>query len=322
MPVIDSVALAVWGGGTLLATSDVGTLAFVPGTAVQHHLMRVTDRSGRQVGLLGVPRNVRGAVFSRDGKTIAVTVREPSQNNLWLFNVASGEGQRITFGPPEEEMPVWSPDGKEIGYTSTRRIVIKSITGATGAHVQRKWSRHVHLSSWSPDGKWLAMYDYDPTSNENIWVLSVDGRDSIPVATSSARELNPVFSPDGHWLAYQSDESGRFEVYVVSFPKLDVKRQVSTGGGYIPRWDASGTSLYFRHRDSLLVAPVQTGDRFELRGAPIPLFATSAFDYDVSPDGTRFLLEIRNPNAPALPIHVVVNWFTELRTMGRRAVRR
>jgi Tol biopolymer transport system component len=205
-------------------------------------------------------------------------------------------------------MPVWSADGKTVAYTSTRRVITRTLGGAADARGPiRTWSRHLHLSSWSPDGHWFAAYDYEPTANENVWALSSDGRDSLPVAVTPAQELNAVFSPNGKWVAYQSNESGRFEIYVVSFPKLDVKRQVSVSGGRIPRWDASGTALYFLRADTLMTVPVRADAGFEIAGSPASLFSTAAFDYDVAPDGRSFLLEVPNPNAPALPLHVVMN---------------
>jgi serine/threonine-protein kinase len=322
IPVLDGTTVAVWGGATLFNVSNEGTLVYVPGSATQQHVMQVVDRGGRELRQLGVPRNIRGAVYSPDGRRVATTVREPGRTDVWLLNSANGGAEwRFTLDLAEEEMPVWSADGKTIAYTAAAgpriRVVRKAVAEGTEPQDVRSWARHMHLTSWSRDGKWLAAYDYHPTNNEDVWLIGAAGKDSLPVATTASRELNGVFSPDGRWLAYQSDEPGRFEVYVVNIPAMTVKRQVSTGGGIVPRWDPSGRSLYFLSPadHKLMSVAVNADNGFELRGTPTALFSTPAFDFDIAPDGSGFLLSILNPNVSTPAIHVVINWFDELRKL-------
>jgi serine/threonine-protein kinase len=321
IPVLESATVAVWGGAALFDVSDAGTLIYVPGSSTEQHVMRLVDRRGQELRQVGAPHNIRGAMLSPDGRKIAVTLREPSKNDIWILNSSDGSAERFTLEPVEEEMPVWSSDGTAIAYTGangqSRRILSKETSAGTEPKLVRLWHRHLHLTSWSREGNWLAAYDYHPINNEDVWLISAMGRDSVPVATTAAREVDGVFSPDGRWLAYQSDESGRFEVYVVAVPGLNVKRQVSTGGGTVPRWDASGRSLYFLSADHRIMSvAVSSGTGFELRGTPAPLFATPAYDYSVTPDGSGFLVSMLNPNVSTPAVHVVINWFDDLRRLS------
>ena len=142
-----------------------------------------------------------------------------------------------------------------------------------------------------------------------------DPEKRIRVAVSAANETVPQFSPNGRWLAYESDETGRPEVHVVSFPEIGTREQVSTEGGGYPRWSAAGDELFFWRDTTLMVSEVSTGESFSW-GTPLPLFEapdiTGDFAYDVAEDGQRFLLALRNPDSPAREIHVVLNWSQEL----------
>ncbi len=143
-----------------------------------------------------------------------------------------------------------------------------------------------------------------------------DPEKRIGVAVSAANESFPHFSPDGRWLAYDSDETGRPEVYVVSFPEVGRREQVSTEGGAYPRWSAAGDELFFWRDTTLMVAEVSTGESFNT-GTPRPLFEapdiTGDVAYDVAPDGQLFLLALKNPDSPAREIHIAQNWFEELK---------
>ncbi len=171
--------------------------------------------------------------------------------------------------------------------------------------------------SWSTDG-WLAFYEAAGGDN-NIYALHVDEpEERIPVAVSAANEAFPHFSPDGRWLAYESDETGRPEVYVVSFPEVGRREQVTTEGGGYPRWSATSDELFFWRDTTLMVSEVSTGESFSM-GTPQPLFEapdiTGDNAYDVAPDGQLILLALKNPDSPAREIHVVQNWFEELKRL-------
>ena len=304
--IVDGLTVGVWGGGALFAVSRQGTLAYVLGSANAFHVIRLVDPTGRTIRQVGPARNLRGPMFSPDGSRIAVTWREPGKNDVWLLNSERGDADDSPSRPLRTKCRVWSPDGKRIAYRLAKSggshlLMVRDVVARAESQLIRTWARHVHMTSWSSDGKWLAAYDYHPINNEDVWALAAEGKDSVQVAASPARELNAVFSPDSKWLAYQSDESGKFEVYVVSFPSLSVKRQVSPNGGIVPRWDRSGTTLHFLENGRLVSAGISTRDGFAMRGAPTPLFATTAFDYDVAPDGKSFLLALPNRTFPLRP---------------------
>ena len=170
-------------------------------------------------------------------------------------------------------------------------------------------------SSWSPDGRWLAFHGLHPENLRDIYVVQVDSAENpIPVAVTSANERGAQFSPNGRWLAYTSDETSSDEVYVVSFPEIRGKRQVSAGGGTRPQWSATSDELFFQKGGTLMAAKVSTEGLFRWE-TPRPLFE-SRESYQVAPDGQRFLVKVQNPDAPAAEIHVVVNWFEELKRLA------
>jgi Tol biopolymer transport system component len=259
-----------------------------------------------------------GISISPSGKSIAFTGKTFGSLDIWLLNVDTRDIERITFDPSEDEYPVWSPDGNAIAYTSamtgtTRRLFIKDLRSAGNPHLIRTWPRHIHFSSWSPDRKWLAAYDFTSTNGTDCYVISVDSGEFIPIATSQANESNGQFSPDGQWLAFQSDESGRSEIYVLSFPKLESKRQISIDGGTLPQWDRSGKYIYYLSDDYMIAQPVETTNEFK-KGKPIKLFFANASNFNLSPDGQKFYLLRKNLRRPNPSLYLITNWFQELKT--------
>jgi serine/threonine-protein kinase len=315
--VLTDVYVASWGGAALLAVADNGTLAFEPGSAVAPQVVRAVDHSGRDLGAIVPAGYLDGVRLAPDGRRIAANVRAPSKHDIWIFG-PEGEPERLTFDEAEDEHPVWSPDGTMIAYTSSlasqaRRLHIKAVAAGTRPRRLLTWPRHLHLSAWSRDGRWLIGDDVSPGQGNDIWAIAADGSDSIAVAASPAAESQPDFSSDGRWVAYQSDESGRMEIMVISFPDLAVKRQISTNGGRAPRWDPLGGRLYYLEEDRLMAVAMSstTGLR---AGSSQVLFRTPARVFDVSPDGARLILVLPNPDLVAPGIHVVLNWVRDLRT--------
>jgi dipeptidyl aminopeptidase/acylaminoacyl peptidase len=145
------------------------------------------------------------------------------------------------------------------------------------------------------------------------WAISLDGKEAAAVADSPANESGAKFSPDGRWIAYSSDESGRSEVYVVSFPGFESRRQVSTDGGVLPQWNSDGRTLYYLQGGRLIAHEVNTEGEFT-KGHARTLFATEAVQFEVIPGG-RFLLSEPNPQPADSPLHVIVNWFEELKRL-------
>lgn len=319
VPVLSDVGTATWGGAAFLSFSENGTLAYLRPSERPEYLYRVVDPAGRPVD---VPYGINSEhtiysgtrmAVSPDGLRIAFTGRSPGSGDIWIWDTRSGEAERLTFDPAEDEYPVWSPDGNSVIYTSahsstTRRIFIKSIEAGTQPRLLRMWPLHLHVSSsW---GDWLAAYDYHPENGLDSWAISLDGKEALAVANGPANESGAEFSPDGRWIAYASDESGRSEVYVVSFPGLESRRQVSADGGLFPNWARDGRTLYYLQGGRLIAHDVSTGGDFT-KGQARTLFATDAVQYAVLPGG-RFLLSERNTQPASSPLHIVVNWFEEL----------
>jgi hypothetical protein len=159
--------------------------------------------------------------------------------------------------------------------------------------------------SWSPDGVWLLLSNFA----DSTVILNLDNDSVITMPESRQGQ----FSPNGRWLAYTSGETGQYEVYVVSFPGLQGRQQVSIRGGTRPRWSAQSGELFFQNGDTLMVSKVWTEDAFVRENVPQPLFVISGRDYEVSADGQRFLVAADNPDAPVREIRVVLNWFEELK---------
>ena len=324
--VASGVRVALFGGAASFAVSDGGTFAFVRGTNETQFLLNWMDRDGKVVRQLGPPLTGIGQSVSPDGSRIALTIRLPDHNDIWIADAASGERERFTFESTEDESPIWSPDGKRIAYSSAwtghaRRVYVKSVDGSSEPELLYTGEYHLHLSSWSPDGKWLAFNQAHPQTGADIWLVSADGEEQlVPVATTAAQERLAVFSPDGQWLVYNSDETGQPEVYAVSFPELGAKRQISQKGGQFAQWDAQGNELFYLGRNGEIIVVKMTAEGRSLRsGAPRVLFSDPDFtrgSLGVAPDGQHFAMLFANPGSPARDINVILNWFEELKRLA------
>jgi serine/threonine-protein kinase len=293
IPVASGVRVGYWGGAVSVAVSDGGTLAFVRGTSETRYF----------------------------GGRVALDVRQPGHNDIWLVNTADGTRDHFTFETTEDESPVWSPDGLRIAYSSawtaqSRRVLVKPVDGSTDSELIHLGTYHLHLTDWSPDGEWLAFYEFHPTTGLDVWLVSADGEgEMVPVDTATGSQRDAVFSPDGKWLAYESDQSGIPEIYVVSFPGLGAKTQISEDGGSHPRWGDRGEDLFYVADSNLVVVSMRTEGRALRSGPPRILFsASSEFpDFDVTSDGRHVATLDPNPEAPARELRVVLNWFETLR---------
>ncbi len=328
VPVESDIRLSMWGGAASYAVSDNGTLAFVRGSIYTSMSLRWVDRDGRLLRQLVAEIMGGFVMLSPDTRRLAMDVRQPNNDDIFLIDAATVEQERFTFDAPEDETPVWSPDGRRVAYAAAwtgqeRRIYVKAVDAVTEPTLLYSGKNHLHLSSWSPDGRWLVFNETHPVNQSDVWALNVDSVEHlIPIATTDAIEHTAQFSPDGRWVAYSSDETGRTEVYVVSFPETAAHHQVSTDGGFAPRWAGSSQELFFLRGDTLMAVNVSTEGAFSREGTPRSLFsapdllasATVGFaGYDVTPDGTRFVLLTTKPDAAAKEVHVVLNWFEELK---------
>jgi serine/threonine-protein kinase len=322
VPVLSDIGICYWGGGAFLSASDNGTLIYLKPSNRPTILFRTVDRDGKdtEAGFRLDPVTARklgcyGLQVSPDGKRAAVWGGSAGGLDIWIVE-ASGEVERVTLDPAEDESPAWSSDGKSIAYSTAQpgtrwRIQTKSINKGIEPHLVRIWPRHAHVTSWSPDGQWLLLYDFNAVTGNDIYAISLNGKDAIPIATEKAGENAAEFSPDGRWITYSSNQSGRIEVYAVSFPDLRSRRQVSSEGGTSPHWDRNGRILYYLQNGYLVAQEVDTRDEFR-KGNFKKLFATKAISFEVGP-GPFFLITERNTEPPDAPLYLITNWFDELK---------
>ncbi len=320
IPVLANVPVNAAGGRAFFTVSENGSTAFLLGTSMLSNLLRWVDRTGQDLGQIGTPMPGAFIRLSPDGTHIAMEIRAPGNVDLWWLDAQSGDRERFTFEVEEDETPIWSSDGEQMAYSSAgagdaRNVFVKPVDRSTERQLLYTGQYHIHLTDWSPDDQWVAYYEAHPQNGEDLWLLRADGQaDPMPIATTVHNEKDAVFSPDGKWLAYSSNNTGNAEVYVVSFPDLGAEQQVSTNGGTLPRWAPDGDELFYLNGDTLMSSAVssQAGDL--TFGVSRPLFEyPSLFEYDVAPDGQRFVLRTVNPDAMAREIRVVLNWLEELK---------
>ena len=269
------------------------------------------DRNGMEVGTIGTLLS-EGGRLSRDGKRLAVGVVDPKHgvSDIWIHDLTHESPDRMTFQLLDEKHPVWAPDGT-IYYRSDGGggppDIFKLAPGQNRREVVYRGPGVNEPHDVSPDGRWLLLIDYTPPVGADISVLPLATQGPArPFAATPFQELSPRFSPDGRWVAYSSDISGRPEVYVRAFEGSATPVKVSQSGGTQPRWRPDGKELSFLAPGGrLMIVPV--AGTF---GVPRMLFqAADAADFEVDADGTRFLVHLRERREP---VHLLVNWLARL----------
>ena len=339
IPVVEGVLQSPVTGAAQYTISATGSLAYVPGgvQAMQLSLVWVS-RNGEEQRLAAPGHAYFQPRISPDGRRVAVGITE-SESQVWLYDLSRDTLTRFTFEGNYNPVPVWTPDGKRITFESNKEGVPNlfwQLADGSGGLERLNTSENIQIPcSWSPDGKLLAFMGVNSTTGLDIWVLrmgdTAPGSGQVPSATSGqVRKAQPFlqtpfnegaadFSPDGRWLAYISDESGRYEVYVQPYPGPGGKWQISTEGGTEPAWNRNGRELFYRSGDKMMAVEVTTQPAFaagkprmlfEGRYQPSPVQSTN---YDVSPDGQRFLMLKPTEQAAPTQINVVLNWFEELK---------
>jgi Tol biopolymer transport system component len=330
MPLAEQINGPRTGAATgVFAVSQTGVLVFQEaGQSGGDARLVWVDRTGTQVAALGDPGQYGDLELSPDGQRLAVSLPDPAQGNqgrdLWIVDVARGLRTRFTFDPSTEISPIWSSDGSRIVYSSNRKgtadLYQKPSNGSGSDEALLTTGDNKVAGSWSADGRFVLFTNL--VMGGDLWTMHLIGdKKAIPFLQTRFNEANGRFSPDGRWVAYQSNESGRAEVYVAPFPGPGGKWQVSTGGGILPRWRRDGKELFFAVPTGAMMMTASVngeGTAFQV-GAVQALFQVRSggprYFYDVSADGQRFLLNAlpEQATAAAAPLTLVVNWTAGLK---------
>jgi Tol biopolymer transport system component len=310
-------------GNAGFAVSDSGHLAYRTPNPSGNYRMAWMDRSGKQLGDVGEPGGYTAPGLSPDGGKLAVAFGNP--NDIWIRDLDRGTFTRFTFGA-NSAVPVWSPDGSRIVFFSQRGgaqdLYVKDTSGASTEELLLKSPQNKVPTDWSHDGQFIMYEARVGVSRTDLWFVPVSGdRKPQPYLQGPFDEQQGRFSPDGHWVAYTSDESGRPEIYIQSFPKAGAKYQISTDGAGDPRWNHDGKELFYISADQKLmsVAVDVRADKIQA-GLPTALFPVRLSGltdvrthYAVSPDDRRFLFVLLNEGGTVSPITVVLNWTAGLK---------
>jgi len=333
VPVVEGVLQSSNTGAAQYSFSATGSLVYVAGgvDTYQSRLVWVT-RYGAEQPLAAPARAYANPRLYPDGRRAAVGIGE-QESQVWLYDLSRETLTRLTFEGNSNFLPVWTPDGKRIAFTSYKErptnkegpsnIYWQRADGSGGLERLTTSDYLNSPTSWSPDGQLLAYFEVNPTTGWDIWVLNLSDRKAQPFLRTPFNEIAPQFSPNGRWLAYVSDESGHldWEIYVQPYPGPGGKWQISTEGGTEPVWNPNGRELFYRSGDKMMAVDIATQPGFTA-GKPRMLFEgpymASPFmysNYDVSPDGQRFLMLKPGEAGEAVPtqINVVLNWFEELK---------
>jgi Tol biopolymer transport system component len=310
--------------------SDNGVLSYRTGLVAQDLQLTWVDRSGKIIELVGVPGGYHGVDLSPDGTRIAVHRHEGAGGDILILEPRKTI-TRLTFDAAQDSSsPIWSPDGGEIAFGAARNGkwgLYRKATNGSGAEHKIVESDATQIpASWSPDGKYLVYWIYDPKTSTDHWLLPLAGGKPAPLLNSSFVESHAQISPDGRWIAFSLDQTGRNEIYVRPFPSGDGQWQISTDGGVFPRWRGDSREIFYltaRTGGKLMAVPVNTMGSTLEAGAPSALFDSGYVEfthpgafynyhvYAVSRDGKRFL--IPRPTNPiqgdgGTAITVVLNW--------------
>jgi len=314
--------LPVLEGANYPVVDPRGDVAYFALPAAVSRYLAVVDRTGSARHIPVPAQNFRHPRLSPDGKRLAVTL----DGDIWVLDLGTNAWTRLTTSADVTE-PQWSPDGRQLAHTvydtasGFNPPAIRSANGLGGVRILPTDIGDAWTSDWSRDGRHLAVYG--GKVGLNVFVVDLDSAATVHAVTNTrAVARNPRFSPDGRFLAYQSNETGGMQVYVVSWPDLATKRPISTEGGTEPAWRPQGGELYYRSGPRMMVVPIRTAPELEV-GTPRELFRGVWLEdlygdrsYDVTPDGSHFIMFEANP-ASAPELRVIRNWSAELQELTR-----
>jgi Tol biopolymer transport system component len=311
-----------------LTASETGVLVFDSELLSSRFVW--LDRAGRQVGEFGEPAIVAAPRISPDGRQLAYTLYEPTgSSDIWVGDLTRGVQTRLTKTASNDH-PVWSPDGGRIAFDTNRShqgdVYVIATNGSGKEEPLNAGPGQKYPEDWSPGGQFIVenATGADDTRTPTIWILPTSGdrKPSVFVRGNASTAIfgDSRFSPDGKWIAYASEESGRGEVYVASFPGRETTLQVSSAGGRWPIWRRDGKELFYVTPDGTLMSVAVTGSPRLAFGVPKPLLHLPsgsaigiATPYDVAPDGERFLIRVPVVRGTSWPLSLITNWTALLR---------
>jgi serine/threonine protein kinase len=324
IPVLDKVKVEPQLPYHYYDASSSGALVYSPPVG-QTRIPVLVNRRGEEQQLNAPVHRYWDPQLSPDGKRLAVAVEsDPGHQNPWIYDLERRTWLRLGFDQREEMSPVWAPDGRRLFYvTNTGGIFSKMADGSGTEKQMYKFKDPIFITSITPDSRTLAGEQLSEKFGWDVVVLhlkdnagQVDG-DAVPFVSTPALEWRPQFSPDGHWLAYVSNETGSFEVYVQAYPGPGGKWQVSSDGGDEVRWSGNGRELFYFHGDTMMAVDVKTTPTFS-SGTPHILFKGKyelpgvVPNYAVTPDGQKFIMLKKHADSSPPEVDVVINWAKEL----------
>ena len=321
-PVADKVAVfgAQVPGASVSAVGN--SFVYRTGSGISETQMEWFDRKGKRLGAVAAPADYSNPSISPDGRMLAVGKRDPSTRlrDIWLFDLTRGTSMRLTFDPADDFNPLWSPDSQRIAFSSDRKghrdVWQKAASGVGQEELLLASDVDNSVEDWTQDGKYI-IFNHQvggARANREIWAMPLFGdRKPFAVISGPGRMIEGHVSPNGKWIAYNSNESGTSEIYVQNFPPAGGRWQISTEGGAEPSWNPNGKELFYLRGDKLMAVDVKTETgRFE-PGTPRVLFEAPVGNalrnvYVVSPDGQKFLVNTRYQATNVLPMTLVLNW--------------
>jgi Tol biopolymer transport system component len=335
-PIVEGVATTA-SGGAQFSVSETGNLVYVADRGLRNVSIYWMDHEGKFTPLHETPGYYSNPAFSPDGKRLALDINDGKRSDIWVYGWERGTLSRLTFGGDLNISPIWTPDGQRIVYSSQEKGGAANLwwiraDGAGDAQRLAKSENNQFVGSWRPDGKVLVFRQNNPNTGWDVMTLPIEGdertgwkpREPKPFLNGAFNEAVPAFSPDGRWLAYMSNESGSFEVYVRPFPGPGGRWQISTGGGLYPKWSRNGRELFYRTQESkiMVVTYSESGDSFHADKPELwspgqfTDLAIGTYTFDLHPDGKRFAV-LKAPGteqaAAVNKVSFIFNFFDEIR---------
>jgi serine/threonine-protein kinase len=338
VPVIDELVGFAFTAGAQFAFSNSGTLVYLPGHSAPMLSIQWLDRTGKRSMLRASAAIYRNLRLSPDGTKLVTAVFDGKSSDIWMYEWGRDTMSKLTFDATSGSYPVWAPNGRGIVYTSLRggqpgNLYWQRTDGTASAQPLTRSKDFQIATSWHPSGRYLAFQEFNQQANLDIMILPIEGDEAsglkpgqpTPFLNSPFNEGAAAFSPNGRWLAYSSNESGRVEVYVRPFPGPGGKWQISSEGGSYPTWSRNGRELFYETLGQrLLVASYEEREGSFRADKPRPWSETRLPDlsgfwtFDLHPDGQRLavLQEVAEPGGKPAEVVLFENFFGELRRLA------